>query len=115
MSPQNPVSTSYWVEISGWDQDENFFVEKADLVWSEEDGKKVSLRRRLRDGALVFVRLIAPTTRGHSFPIAYQVQNTSSVDPAGRPEVRLVQLKPRFAEHTSRTEASAEAFAGKRG
>ncbi len=101
MSPQNPLSTSYRVEISGWDLDENFFVEKTDLEWNEDQGKKVSLRRRLRDGALVFVRLLAPTDSGHSYPIAYEVQNMSPVDPAGRTEVRLVQLQPRFGEHST--------------
>lgn len=103
MSPQNLVSTSYRVEISGWDLDENFFVEKTELEWNEDQSKKVSLRRHLRDGALVFVRLITPTTWGHSYPIAYEVQNLSPGNSAGRTEVRLVQLQPRFAGHSARS------------
>lgn len=95
MSPVNAYSTTYRIEISGWDEVENFFVEKADLEWSEEDGKKVSLRHRLRIGAVVFVRLLVPTAGSHSFPIAYQVENVSSTDPSGFSQVRLVQLHPR--------------------
>jgi hypothetical protein len=103
MSPQSLVSTSYGVEISGWDLEENFFVEKTELEWNEDQGKKVSLRHRLRDGALVFVRLIASTTWGRSYPIAHEVQNLSLVDSAGCTEVRLVQLQPRFAGHGARS------------
>jgi len=103
MSLQNLVSMSYRVEISGWDLDENFFVENTELEWNEDQGKKVFLRRRLRDGALVFVRLITSTTWGHSYPIAYEVQNLSLVDSAGRTEVLLMQLQPRFAGHGARS------------
>ena len=95
MSPLNAYSTTYRIEISGWDEVENFFVEKADLEWSEEDGKKVALRHRLRIGAVVFVRLLVPTACSRSFPIAYQVENVSSMDPSGFSQIRLVQLHPR--------------------
>lgn len=103
MCPQNLLWTSYRVEISGWDSDANFFVENTELEWNEDQGKKVSLRRRLRDGALVFVRLVGPTTGGQNYPTAYEVQNLSAADSAGRGEVRLVQLQPRFANHAARS------------
>ncbi len=95
MSPLNAYSTTYRIEISGWDEIENFFVEKADLEWSEEDGKEVALRHRLRIGAVVFVRLLVPTVCSRSFPIAYRVENVSSMDPSGFSRIRLVQLHPR--------------------
>ncbi len=95
MPLQNVLPTTYRIEISGWDQAEEFFVEKADLEWSEEHGKKVFLRHQLREGAVVFARLIAPSAWGQGFPIAYQVQNLNSVDAAGRSEIRLIQLQPR--------------------
>lgn len=44
-------------EISGWDAEENFFVEKA-LLQEDGDGNRADLRARLRVGSLVFVRMI---------------------------------------------------------
>lgn len=102
MSPETVVSTSYRIEISGWDLDENFFVEKTELEWSEENGKKVYLRRPLRERAVVFIRLIAPTASGHSLPIAYQAEKVQRANRAGMWEVQLVQLHPRSGTQTSR-------------
>ena len=104
----NPVSTSYRIEISGWDSGENFFVEKTDLDWSEEPGKKVRLRHPVRNGAVVFVRLIHPTAVGHSFPVAYQVENVSSPNAGGMQEISLVQLNPRSGPNGSRAQMPLE-------
>jgi len=42
--------TSYSVEMSGWDNDEDFFVEKTDLHWSEQSGSTFcSCDRSLRE------------------------------------------------------------------
>ncbi len=95
MSPETTVSTSYRIEISGWDLDENFFVEKTELDWSEENGKRVFLRRPLRERAVVFIRLIAPTASGHSLPIAYQAEKVQKAKANGLWEVQLIQLHPR--------------------
>ena len=35
--------TSYSVEVSGWDNNEDFFVEKTELHWSEQSGKHILL------------------------------------------------------------------------
>lgn len=48
---------SYRVEVSGWDEDEIFFVEKSSLSWDEFAGKHISLQHMLADGAIIFVRL----------------------------------------------------------
>ena len=37
-------SSGYRVEVSGWDLEERFFVEKSTLVWSERSGKTVALK-----------------------------------------------------------------------
>lgn len=108
MSPQVPVSARYRIEISGWDVAENFFVEKTNLDWNEEDGKRVYLRRRLRDGAVVFVRLIAPTSLGRTFPVAHQVEEVSRAEGAEMWEVRLVQMHPRSGAPGTRTVMPAE-------
>ena len=108
MPPPNPVSTSYRIEISGWDLAENFFVEKTDLDWSEEHGKKVHLRHAVRNGAVVFIRLIHPTAVDHSFPVAYQVENASSPNASGMQEISLVQLNPRSGPNASRAQMPPE-------
>lgn len=95
MLQQFTPSTSYRIEISGWDVEQNFFVEKTNLDWSEEQGKKVQLHHPLRNGAVVFIRLIAPTASGHSFPVAYQIENLGPARSAGVWEVRLMPLRPR--------------------
>ena len=33
--------TAYPVEVSGWDEHEDFFVQKTELQWSEQSGKHV--------------------------------------------------------------------------
>ncbi len=97
MSSDAPVATHYRVEVSGWDSTEDFFVETADLAWSEEHGQKVNLRHPLRQGAVVFVRLLHPTAGGHSFPIPYLVEKVRPGTRAGSCEVCLAQLRPRSA------------------
>ncbi len=95
METYSPVATSYPVEISGWDREQQFFVEKTALDWSEDSGKRVYLRHPVRDGAVVFVRLLSPTSSGQGFPIAYQVDNVKPVDSCGIYTLQLMQLKPR--------------------
>ena len=103
MSPQNPLSTCYLLEISGWDRTEKFFVETTELDWSKENDKKVHLCHPLRVGALVFVRLLHPPTSVDRTPVAYQVETVTEGDATGTWRVCLTQLHPR-----SRTNACLE-------
>lgn len=64
----------YPVEISGWDATKEFFVEKCDLVWSEETGKQVELRQDLRENAVLFVRLLQADERERSHPVVYEAE-----------------------------------------
>ena len=48
------LEVTYRVEVSGWDSNQEFFVEKAELEWSEEAGKVVCLTRPVTAGALLF-------------------------------------------------------------
>ncbi len=95
MSPQNPLSTCYLLEISGWDRTEKFFVETTELDWSKENDKNVHLCHPLRVGALVFVRLLHPTTSVDRTPVAYQVETVTEEDAPGTWLVCLTQLHPR--------------------
>ncbi len=68
------LSGNYRIEVSGWGLNDAFFVEKTDLHWTECGEKKLLLRHALPDGAVIFVRLIAPETSFGSVPVAYQVE-----------------------------------------
>jgi hypothetical protein len=97
MEFQMDTPGGYRVEVSGWDMKENFFVEKALLEWEGEGKKEVALRNSLREGCVVFVRLLQPVTTGQNFPIAYQTRTVAGRDGNGRTRVGLERLRPRPA------------------
>lgn len=76
-----PETSTYAVEVSGWDRDQVFFVETTDLEWNESSGKHLVLRRSLLDKAVVFVRLLQPNGSNRSYAVAYVA--TSMQGPAG--------------------------------
>lgn len=86
-------SNSYRVEVSGWDAKENFFVEKTMLDWRAERYREVSLQSRVRQGAVVFVRLLRPLATESDFPIAYQVANVAGRGGGARTRVQLIKLQ----------------------
>jgi hypothetical protein len=98
MPAETLAETSYRIEISGWDLDENFFVEMTDLEWSESE-KKVRLQHALRKGALVFVRLLGGSERASEYPLAYEILDVRYQQQAGAYETLLAQMHPRtYAE-----------------
>ncbi|HXN23009.1 MAG TPA: hypothetical protein VOA41_09755 [Candidatus Dormibacteraeota bacterium] len=94
-STQLPVVTKYRIEVSGWDENEAFFVEKTDLEWSGRENKRVRLRHLLRDAAVIFVRLLQTSTQAHVCPVAYQVRGSSGSNDSRPYEYSLIQLHPR--------------------
>jgi hypothetical protein len=91
---ENP--TSYRVEVSGWDEKENFFVEKTTLDWSEGTGKKIELRARVALQAVVFVRLAQQMGGSNGFPIPYRAIEISARRD-GATTVVVQQMQPRLA------------------
>jgi len=89
---------TYRIEVSGWGLDSNFFVERTELICSQDGEKKVRLRRSLADGVIVFVRLLVSESTGSSLPVAYQVKGTQAMDCNGHCEVHLTRLQPRTQE-----------------
>jgi hypothetical protein len=87
------LAIAYRVEVSGWDSHQEFFVERTELQWSE-DGKQVMLSREVSPGALLFLRLLDPTSLDRVHPVPYQA---SPLAPAagGQHLVRLIQAWPR--------------------
>ena len=90
-------ASSYRVEVSGWDACENFFVEKTTLDWKGVGKKRIALKSKLREGCIVFVRLLQPLADGNNFPIAYQAAEVGTEDNGGRVPVVLERLRPREA------------------
>jgi len=96
----------YRIEISGWGLDNCFFVERTDLLWTEEGEKQVRLHRALPEGALVFIRLLASEPCAGSVPVAYQVRGVEPMDCSGRCRLRLSQMHPRAKESPTAENAS---------
>ncbi|MGH9738241.1 MAG: hypothetical protein ACRD4X_06590 [Candidatus Acidiferrales bacterium] len=99
----NQQQTSYSVEVSGWDVSETFFVETTDLTWTADGMKEIFLRRSVREGSVVFVRLMQPVTNSDNCPIACQAMKVIEHAATGRTAIQLTQLRPRaFFKDTAR-------------
>ena len=94
LSARDPMVSAYRVEVSGWDSSQSFFVEKAELKWSEETGKRLTLARALRPGSMIFVRLLQAMTLDRSSPVAYQAELVGTL-PDGQHQFRLNEVQPR--------------------
>lgn len=83
---------AYPVEVSGWDNNENFFVERTELHWSEQSGKHILLLRPIISGALVFLRLIDPTSVDRVFPVPYRAEPFETAE-GGQRRIRLLSAR----------------------
>lgn len=90
---ENQVSV-YRVEISGWDLNEQFFVERAALEWSVGEQTTVLIHRRARQGALLFVRLLENSAPARTFPVAYRVREIREREGESAYELILSQVWP---------------------
>lgn len=102
LSPIRTTTASYRVEVSGWDSSQSFFVEKADLEWSDSGEKLVVLRHELREDSILFVRLLQPLSPDRSHPVPYAAEPVGVRD-FSQWEYRLKQVQPR----PNRTEAES--------
>ena len=84
------------VEVSGWDENQAFFVEKSDLAWDDFAGKHISLRRMLPDGAMVFIRILQSQGLVQAPPVVYKVEFIGC-DPEGHHQFRLNAVHPRYS------------------
>ena len=102
------MEKGYPVEVSGWDTDENFFVEKTILEWKEGGVKTTSLHCAIRVGCVLFIRLLQ-TPIGSNFPIPYEVASVAESEGNSTVQISLVQLQPRVSSRgeTYRERSSA--------
>jgi hypothetical protein len=106
MGDATDFSGNYRIEVSGWGLGHVFFVEKTDLLSAESGEKKLLLHRALPDGAVIFIRLIAPGSPYGSVPAAYQVENVQPMNSTGLCEMRILLLHPRSKRQTTNRVAS---------
>lgn len=92
-----PEARSYPVEVSGWDCMQDFFVERCDLVWSEETGKQVALKQNLTENAVLFVRLLESEEADRSHPVVYEARHLGK-SKNGLHQFRLKTVTPREQE-----------------
>jgi hypothetical protein len=89
------LSGNYRIEVSGWGLNDAFFVEKTELQWTEGADKKLLLRHAVPEGAVIFVRLMAPENSFSSVPVAYQAEGVQPMNSFGLCEMNLLRLQPR--------------------
>jgi hypothetical protein len=92
MKESTVLNHGYTVEVSGWDDEENFFVERTKLEWNEPSVKKVMLRNRVRVGSMVFLRLLEPMSPSTNLPVAYRARQMGDEARGEYVEVDLEQL-----------------------
>jgi hypothetical protein len=84
----------YPVEISGWNSSEKFFVEETVLHWCSDGTREVRFQSVMRQGSIVFVRLLLPVFDPENFPIAYRTDCAESENADGEMLARLTRLHP---------------------
>jgi hypothetical protein len=93
------ATTEYGVaEISGWDARGEFFVEKAGLNPGESEVRTLRLRHQLRNGSVLFVRLLTWSGVASDVSIAHQVIGTGPLDGSESCAVKLRRFYPRYAQ-----------------
>lgn len=85
----------YRVEVSGWDIAESFFVEKVSLELTQAGECLVYLKHPMREGLIVFLRLIESRIDFPALPIAYQVTEVSPAETGDANRVSLRKLRHR--------------------
>jgi hypothetical protein len=100
LTADQAVLNLYRVEVSGWDENKAFFVENAELEWTDESGKRVTLNRGLSHGAVIFLRLLQHIGNERSHSVAYETEMVARTDEG----LRQFRLRPVSSQKARRTE-----------
>ncbi|MGH9575384.1 MAG: hypothetical protein ACRD40_17890 [Candidatus Acidiferrales bacterium] len=100
MAQLNQQSPSYRVEVSGWDAAEAFFSENT-VLYSSVGGHELALRSRLREGVVIFVRLLQPFGADENFPVPHVVTRNLPVAFDDRTTMAITKLHPRLSYRQS--------------
>jgi hypothetical protein len=82
------------VEVSGWDAEEKFFVERSRLEGTYPAGRQVSLEHMVEDGAMLFVRAVEGRASQWRRLTPYEAE-FAGCDQEGRYQFRLSTVKSR--------------------
>lgn len=85
----------YRVEVSGWDANRCFFVEKATLDLDAHGDVVVPLRQVLQAGLLVYLRMTDPRFGHPTFPVPYRVLQATSLPGSEASRITLRRLRRR--------------------
>jgi hypothetical protein len=88
------LSGAHHVEVSGWDAEEKFFVERSKLDGSQATGNRVSLEHKVEDGTMIFVRALESTAPQWSRLTPYEAEFAGR-DGEGRYQFRLNAVRAR--------------------
>jgi hypothetical protein len=94
MNEATELNQKYAVEVSGWDQEEKFFVEHTRLEWHAQNPKKVVLRHLIKTGTTVFLRLLKSANPPPILAVAYRAVRIQPAAERDCSEVQLDQLWP---------------------
>ncbi|HVB35398.1 MAG TPA: hypothetical protein VNJ52_13645 [Patescibacteria group bacterium] len=106
MDPERTES-DYRVEVSGWDVAESFFVEKVTLELTQAGKRVVHLRHPLREGLIVFLRLMESRISFPVLPVPYRVTEVTPSEKDGVTRVGLRKLRHRRAGESETTASGA--------
>jgi hypothetical protein len=88
------ATATYSVEVSGWDVEARFFVERAELCWDGDGDKFVRLRSPVSNGSLLSVRPILASGTIGPLLMAYQAELVAERDGDENEKVIEVRLVP---------------------
>ena len=94
MNAQPTPASSYLIETSGWDANQDYFVEQNALEWAAAE-KRIRLRHRIRPGAILFNRLLGTAPLGDSCPVAHEALEVEYAPESDSYVVHLAQVLPR--------------------
>ncbi|HVB98390.1 MAG TPA: hypothetical protein VNJ12_03540 [Candidatus Dormibacteraeota bacterium] len=92
------------MEVSGWDVAESFFVEKVSLELTQAGERVVHLKHSLREGLIVFLRLMESRI---TFPVLRVAYRVTEVSPSERDGVNRVSLRKLRHRRPSDSETAA--------
>jgi hypothetical protein len=93
-SPITEPQCAYAVEVSGWDSNGDFFVERTELRWSEGSAKHVRTTHRIAPGTLLFLRLLNSVSVDCAHPVTYVAERVAT-QVGGQYRVQLVPARRR--------------------
>jgi hypothetical protein len=91
-----PLIVTNAVEVSGWDQNNTFFVERSELLSDEFSTKYVALEHRIPNGSLIFLRTLQSFQMHRPSPIAFEVEFLGT-DSKGLQQFRLNDAQTRYS------------------